>query len=85
MEGIVRKYLERLKARAAAAGMQLSFPEELEQKIARQGAKQGGARHIRHLVEEQVEGPLAAYLLGCSRKPNKVQAVLEGEQISFQG
>jgi ATP-dependent Clp protease ATP-binding subunit ClpB len=83
MEGIVRKYLERLKTRAAAAGMQLSFPEELEQKIARQGAKQGGARHIRHLVEEQVEGPLAVFLLKCPRKPTKVKTKFENGQLEF--
>ena len=64
--------------------MQLSFPEELEQKIARQGAKQGGARHIRHLVEEQVEGPLAVFLLKSTKKPGRVKVRLEGEELIFQ-
>ena len=83
MEGIVHKYLERLKTRAAVAGMQLSFPEELVQKLAQQSAKQGGARYIRHLVEEQVEGPLAVFLLKNTKKPGRIKAKLEGEELTF--
>ena len=84
MEGIVRKYLERLQTRAAASGMQLTFPDELEKKLAQQGAKQGGARHIRHLVEEQVEGPLAVFLLQNAKKPGKIKSRLENGELVFQ-
>ncbi len=84
MEGIVRKYLQRLQARVAASGMQLTFPDELEKELAQQGIKQGGARHIRHLVEEQVEGPLAVYLLKSTKKPSRVKVRLEDGALIFQ-
>ena len=83
MEGIVQKYLSRLQTRAAATGMQLSFPEELTKILARQGVKQGGARQIRHLVEEKVEGPLAVFLLKSPRKPAKIKSKLENGELIF--
>jgi len=84
LEGIVRKYLHQLQQRAAAAGMQICFPEELVHTVACGGKQQGGARHIRHLVQEQVEGPLAMYLLHCGRKPGKIKVKMEGEKLTFQ-
>ena len=84
LEGIVRKYLNRLQARAAATGMQLSFPDELAKILASQGAKQGGARQLRHLVEEKVEGPLAVFLLKNPRKPTKIKSRFENEELVFQ-
>ena len=82
---IARKYLTQLQNRTVSQGIQLVLPEELYGHLGRIGQGRGGARHLRRVVQEQVEGPLAAYLLGCSRKPGKVQAKLEGEQVSFQG
>ncbi len=84
MEGIVWKYLRQLQARAASTGMQLSFPEDLAKSLALQGVKQGGARHIRHLVEEQVEGPLAVFLLKSPRKPTKIKSKFENNELVFQ-
>ena len=85
MEIIARKYLTQLQNRTVSQGIQLVLPEELYGHLGRIGQGRGGARHLRRVVQEQVEGPLAAYLLGCSRRPSKVQAMLEGEQVSFQG
>ncbi len=84
MEGIVWKYLRRLQARAAATGIQLLFPEDLAKSLAQQGAKQGGARYIRHLVEEKVEGPLAVYLLQSAKKPGRIKSKLENGELIFQ-
>ena len=48
-----------------------------------QTKNQDGARQLRRLVQSEVEGPLAAFLLGCSRKPGKVKLCLEQETVSF--
>ena len=84
MESIVWKYLRQLQARAATSGIQLTFPDELAGHLALQGTKQGGARHIRHLVEERVEGPLAVFLLKSSKKPAKIKSKWENDELIFQ-
>jgi len=58
--------------------------EELAKALGSKGKQQGGARSIRHLVQEQVEGPLAVYLLRCGKKPGKVKVKWEGGKVSFQ-
>ncbi len=83
MEEIAQKYLNQLKSRAAAAGIQIAFPKELAADLSIKGKHQGGARQIRHLVQQQVEGPLAVFLLQCSRKPSKVYAKLEDDRVVF--
>ena len=84
MAGIAKKYLTQLQARAANNGIQLLIPDELAQILGSKGTKQGGARNIRHLVQEQVEGPLAVYLLKCGKKPSKIKVKLEEGNLSFQ-
>jgi len=84
MEGIAQKYLRQLQTRAAAVGIQLLFPEELAKELGTKGRQQGGARQIRHLVQEQVEGPLAVFLLKCAHKPNRIRAKLEEGKLVFQ-
>ena len=83
MQDIARKYLKQLQARVTASGMQVSFPEELAEELGKKGKQQGGARQIRRLVQEQVEGPLAVYLLGCSKKPNRIRVKLEDGTLTF--
>ncbi len=85
MEHIARKYLLQLYSRAAAVGMQLQLPRELPAHLGGQSHKAGGARSLRRLVQEQVEGPLAAYLLKTGKKPAKVKAKLENGQLQFMG
>ncbi len=81
---IAEKYLNRLQARAAATGIQLSFSEEMPGQLGKQGKMQGGARQIRRVVQEQVEGPLAEYLLSCTKKPTKLRMRLEAGKAVFQ-
>lgn len=83
MVDIARKYLNQLQNRAAANGMQMTFPEELAEELGRKGKQQGGARQIRRLVQEQVEGPLAVHLLRCTKKPNKIKVKLDDGQLTF--
>jgi len=85
MEGIARKYLLQLQERAAASGIQLKLPEGLAGKLGKEGRSRGGARHLRHLVQEKVEGPLSVYLLQSAKRPTKVEAVLSGGDLQFIG
>ena len=84
MTGIAQKYLNRLQNRAAAMGLQLIFPDELAEALGKKCKQQGGARQVRRLVQEQVEGPLAVYLLKCTKKPGKIKAKLEAGTVVFQ-
>lgn len=85
MEKIAEKYLRQLQERVGGMGIQLLYPDELAGKLAKQSKKEGGARQIRRLVQEQVEGPLAAYLLECTKKPAKIKGKLENGKLVFQG
>ena len=84
VEGITAKYLRQLQERAAASGMQLQLPEELAGALGKKLGK-GGARNIRRLVQEKVEGPLAVYLLKSARKPTKVKVSLKDGKLQFSG
>ena len=84
MEKIAEKYLRQLQERLSGMGMQLSLPQELATQIAVKTKKEGGARQIRRQVQEQVEGPLAAYLLSCVKRPAKIRGKLEEGKLIFQ-
>ncbi len=83
MEQIAQKYLHLLQQRAEAMGISLCLPDELAGKLASIGKQKGGARHIRRLVQEQVEGPLAVFLLKCEKKPARIKGKLEDENLIF--
>ena len=83
MERIAGKYLEQLESRMAAVGVQLSLTGEIARFLGEQTKAEEGARHLRHLVQEQVEGPLAEYLLRSSRKCQKVQGTLKDGVVTF--
>ncbi len=83
LEGIAAKELRQLQARAEANGMMLTLPEELARELGRRCGKKDGARQLRHLVQEQVEGPLAVFLLQCGKKPTKIKARLEDGTVKF--
>ena len=84
MEGIAKKYLTQLVTRVSASGIQLVLPDELARELSKDIKSDSGARHIRHLVQEQVEGPLAEHLLKCSKKPSKIKSRLENGKLIFQ-
>ena len=85
MAKIAEKYLRQLQERVSGMGIQLLYPDGLACELAKQNKKEGGARQIRRLVQEQVEGPLAAYLLECTKKPAKIKGKLENGKLVFQG
>lgn len=85
MEAIAQKYLTALQQRAQVSGMQLQLPEELAKMLVKDCGRQGGARQLRHLVQEKVEEPLAVYLLRCEKKPNKIRSKIEDGALRFTG
>ena len=85
MEGIAQKYLNDLCCRATSAGVRLQLPGELAGWLGREGKSRGGARHLRHLVQEKVEGPLSVYLLKAGKQPANVEGVLQADHLEFIG
>ena len=84
MEVIVDKYLALLQKRTEVQGIRLELPAELAAHLATAEKGKGGARNLRRIVQEQVEGPLATFLLGCSRKPERVYLRMKDGKIRFE-
>ena len=83
MEAIVGKYLGQLQERASAVGTQLHYSGEIIQWLLEKSMGNSGARQLRRLVQSEIEGPLAQFLLGCSRKPGKVNLQLREGELLF--
>ena len=83
MELIAGKYLRELTGRAGERGIRLILPEGLAASLGRSCRGKGGARQMRRMVQDRVEGPLAVHLLSCAAKPKKLQARLEGDTVVF--
>ena len=84
MEQITKKYLQQLSQRSQTLGMQLCLPEELPGLIRCKSGAKGGARQLRRLVQEQVEGPLAVFLLKSGKKHTKIFGKVEDGQLLFR-
>ena len=84
MEAIARKYLQQLQKRTALLDVQLQLPQEFAHLLGQRCRDKGGARALRRLVQEEVEGPLATFLLRCSRRPEHIAARIEDGRICFQ-
>ena len=83
LEAITWKYLRQLQERTAALGTQLLLPPELAAELLKKRPGKDGARQIRRLVQTEVEGPLASYLLRCGKKPARVKPKLEDGKLVF--
>ena len=84
MVGILGKYLHQLQQRAASAGTQLILPEELAKELCAGSGEKGGARGLRRRVQEEVEGPLAVFMLQCAKKPGKIKGRWVDGKLQFQ-
>jgi len=80
---ITEKFLQQLQQRSAAAGIQLQLPSCLGAALVDAAHKKDGARYMRRRVQDKVEGPLAVYLLGCSRRPARVKGNWDGTDLRF--
>ncbi len=83
MEAIAAKYLGQLTSRAGENGITLCLPQTLAAELGAMGGRQGGARQLRHLVQEKVEGPLSVFLLQQNKKPGRITATLENGRLEF--
>ena len=81
MEIIAWKYLHLLQERAQICGVQLQIPEELAAWLGKQCRGKDGARNLRRLVQREVEGPLASYLLSAGRRSGKIKLRLEAGKV----
>ena len=84
MEAIARKYLLQLQKRTEASGCQLTVPENAAQWLAQQAKGKDGARQLRRLVQDRIEGPLASYLLRLPRRPARLKLQMEDRGVTFQ-
>ena len=84
MEGIARKYLCDLMDRAAANGVRLMLPQTLPKCLAGLWDGSGGARQLRRLVQERVEGPLAIFMLEQTSKPRKIQSQWVEDRLEYK-
>ena len=84
LEAIAAKYLHQLTLRSKNAGIQLQLGSEVVSLLRCKPAAKDGARQVRRLVQEQVEGPLAAFLLTSGRKTACVQGTVEEGKLRFR-
>ena len=83
MEQIAQRELQRLQSRIGAVGIQLQLPPLLAADLAQRCRKQGGARQLRHLLQQRLESPLANLLLQAEKKPENIVAELTENEISL--
>ncbi len=83
MTEIGKKYLSQLQQRLSQSGTQLTFDEGIACYYAAQCKAKDGARQLRRLLQEQVEGPMSEFLLSFSRKVGKLHCHLEGDTVRF--
>ena len=84
MTAIGQKYLQELKDRLGAMEVKLQLPEDLAGKLAAKCKSKDGARYLRRLVQDEVEGPLAEYLLRCGKNPSVVAAEWEDDGLKIR-
>jgi ATP-dependent Clp protease ATP-binding subunit ClpC len=85
LTAIGEKYLAELSKRMERLGIQLQYPEGLAETLSRRCMNKEGARCLRRLVQERVEGPLALYLLQSGKKNAKIRGQLENGALTFYG
>ena len=64
--------------------VQLILPDGLAAGIGSRCKAKDGARHLRRLVQQEVEGPLSEHLLRSDKKCTKICGILREGQICFQ-
>ena len=85
MDAIAWKYLRQVQARLERMDIQLQLPEELAHELGSRCGKKEGARQLRRLVQEEVEGPLATLLLKHGKKPTKIKGAYKEGVLQFLG
>ena len=84
MKAIAQKYLDELSHRLSQNGVQLVLPEGVVEYLAGKCKPKDGARHLRRLVQDSVEGPLADHLLRQEGNGEKIRLNLGPEGIVIE-
>lgn len=84
LEAIAEKYLAQLARRMGEQGIEVAFPRELIRALCDGCDGSSGARRMRALVQNRVEGPLAEFLLRQEEKPGHVEGTWRDEALCFQ-
>ena len=83
MVAIARKYLQELVGRGKVIGIELQLPDEMAAHLKDLCTNRGGARQLRHLVQEKVEGPLAQFLLQKGREKHRIYGCIQDGNVQF--
>lgn len=84
LEAIAQKYLDQLVSRLGKLNVHLLINGELAMWLAQECNPKDGARHLRRLVQEKVEGPLSEFLLRAQKQPGKIKLLLRDGVLVFQ-
>ena len=84
LETIASKYLTQLHSRLEGIRVELRLPEQTASWLAKQCRAKDGARHLRRLVQEQIEGPLAEFLLRSRKRSQKVEGFFVEDALAFR-
>ena len=84
LETIASKYLTQLHSRLEVIRVELRLPEQTASWLAKQCRAKDGARHLRRLVQERIEGPLAEFLLRSGKRSQKVEGFFVEDALAFR-
>ena len=84
LETIASKYLIQLHSRLEVIRVELRLPEQTASWLAKQCRAKDGARHLRRLVQERIEGPLAEFLLRSGKRSQKVEGFFVEDALAFR-
>jgi ATP-dependent Clp protease ATP-binding subunit ClpA len=84
LETIATKYLTQLHSRLEVIRVELRLPEQTASWLAKQCRAKDGARHLRRLVQERIEGPLAEFLLRSGKRSQKVEGFFVEDALAFR-
>ncbi len=82
---IAQKYLCQLQERTRKLSIRLELPQELAGHLAGRCNQKDGARQLRRLIQQEVEGPLAELLLKAEKRPAAICGHLEDGILAFSG
>ncbi len=84
LTAIAGKYIQALVSRMENMGIQLQLPDVLAGNLSGRCTKKEGARDLRRLVQEEIEGPLASFLLKTPRQPTKIRGTYKDGTLHLQ-
>jgi ATP-dependent Clp protease ATP-binding subunit ClpA len=83
VRAIAGKYLAQLQRRTEDIGVRLQLPGDLAAYLGGKSKGRDGARQLRKMVQEELEGPLASMLLSHPQKPELIDVTLQNGALHF--